>query len=247
VRDFLCCALCLPAHPDSPAAGRQAGAAFAERLDQGHDASCPWLGNACDPSVAQFPPLARPAALAGFKERLQALAGLDVLPPVAPAAYAVVERSHRRRVADQIAGCRGTARKASRCAEGAAAHLFAAVLLQNWRLLGDWRPTKSASRGLMCSCQEPSVHSAGRVCSSCWSTALQRSNPSGLDRAWAMVAPHVAKQPKTVPWAPTAHVPPRPPPRTALSRTRAPMLRSSAWPVRCLLARLIHPDTPSSG
>lgn len=147
----------------------------------------------------------------------------------------------------KTAGCSGTARKASRCAEGAAAHLFAAVLLQNWRLLGDWRPTKSASRGLMCSCQEPSVHSAGRVCSSCWSTALQRSNPSGLDRAWAMVAPHVAKQPKTVPWAPTAHVPPRPPPRTALPRTRAPMLRSSAWPVRCLPARLIHPDTPSSG
>lgn len=191
MRDFLCCALCLPAHPDSPAAGRQAGAAFAERLDQGHDASCPWLGNACDPSVAQFPPLARPAALAGFKERLQALAGLDVLPPVAPAAYAVVERSHRRRVADQIAGCRGTARKASRCAEGAAAHLFAAVLLQNWRLLGDWRPTKSASRGLMCSCQSRlcTLQVASAAAAGAWPCGgATRPAWTGLGRWWRLTS-----------------------------------------------------------
>ncbi len=247
MRDFLCCAHCLPAHPDSPAAGWQAGAAFAERLDQGHDASCPWLGNACDPSVAQFPPLARPAALAGFEERLQALAGLDVLPPVAPAAFAVVERSHRRRVADQnswlqrhskegVSLCRG------RCCAPVCCRAFAYLALAR-RLASNEVSFQRTDVQL----SEPSVHSAGRVCSSCWSMALRRSHPTGLDRAWAMVAPHVAKQPKTVPRAPTARVPPRPPPRTALPRTRAPMLRSSAWPVRCLPARLIHPDTPSSG
>ncbi|KAK9846448.1 hypothetical protein WJX81_004029 [Elliptochloris bilobata] len=80
----------------------RAGAVFAERLDQGHDASCPWLGNACDPSVAQFPPLARPVVLADFEERLRAIGGLVALPPVAPAAFAAVERSHRRSRLQQL-------------------------------------------------------------------------------------------------------------------------------------------------
>ena len=74
----------------------QAGAKLAERLDAGHEASCPWLGNACDASVAQFPPLARPPVLAGFQERAEALGRLDALPPIAPAAFAAVERGHRR-------------------------------------------------------------------------------------------------------------------------------------------------------
>lgn len=84
----------------------QAGVKFAERLDQGHEASCPWLGNACDPSVAQFPPLAQQVVLAGFTERLQAFGSLDVLPPIAPAASATMERSHRRCVIDFHLLCR---------------------------------------------------------------------------------------------------------------------------------------------
>ena len=85
-------------HTQSVVPVAQAAAKFAERLDTGHEASCPWLGNACDASVAQFPPLARPPVLAGFQERLAALGRLDALPPIAPAAYAAIERSHRRLV-----------------------------------------------------------------------------------------------------------------------------------------------------
>ncbi len=89
----------------------------------------------------------------------------------------------------KTAGCSGTARKASRCAEGAAAHLFAAVLLHIWRLLGDWRPTKSASRGLMCSCQSRlcTLQVASAAAAGAWPCGgATRPAWTGLGRWWRL-------------------------------------------------------------
>lgn len=123
----------IPENPNSA----QAGAKLAERLDAGHEANCPWLGNACDASVAQFPPLARTPVLAGFQERAVALGRLDALPPIAPAAIAAVERGHRRHASLLLCLCHNSQKLYVRNTQhmgqpGALDHCCLCLLAQHW-------------------------------------------------------------------------------------------------------------------
>lgn len=68
---------------------------FPSRLVSCHAAECPWrTGPACDlESLAQFPPLTREAAEAGFSAREAAALALDALPPLSRASYDVPARA----------------------------------------------------------------------------------------------------------------------------------------------------------
>ncbi|CAL8460907.1 g438 [Coccomyxa elongata] len=74
------------------------GREFLERLASAHDTGCPWRTSACDPSLAQFPPLDRSVVAADFAAREKAVGRLNVLPPIAEDAYARINAVRRSRL-----------------------------------------------------------------------------------------------------------------------------------------------------
>nr|DAD35221.1 TPA_asm: hypothetical protein HUJ06_005861 [Nelumbo nucifera] len=64
----------------------KAAAVFSLKLDNGHKLLCPWIDNACDEAVAQFPPTAAPALVDGYRKRSRALLGLSALPVISSSA-----------------------------------------------------------------------------------------------------------------------------------------------------------------
>ena len=60
-----------------------------------HDSACPWRRSVCDPSVAQFVPLATEVVLSGFQARCGALCELDRLPPLASLSEQHLSATHR--------------------------------------------------------------------------------------------------------------------------------------------------------
>ncbi|EIE22030.1 zf-C3HC-domain-containing protein [Coccomyxa subellipsoidea C-169] len=102
--DMLSCEFCrarlsLPLPPTLPPEEiREIGREFSARLASAHDSGCPWRTAACDPSLAQFPPLDRSVVAAGFADRATALGRLNVLPPVSEDAYARINTARRSRL-----------------------------------------------------------------------------------------------------------------------------------------------------
>ncbi|KAI3885177.1 hypothetical protein MKW98_002569 [Papaver atlanticum] len=64
----------------------KAAAVFSLKLDSGHKLLCPWIDNACEERLAQFPPTTPPALADGYKERSSALLRLSALPKVSSSA-----------------------------------------------------------------------------------------------------------------------------------------------------------------
>ncbi|XP_068637157.1 uncharacterized protein [Aristolochia californica] len=64
----------------------KAAAVFSLKLDSGHKLLCPWIDNACDETLALFPPTPAPALVEGYKERSSALIRVSALPVISPAA-----------------------------------------------------------------------------------------------------------------------------------------------------------------
>ncbi|KAJ4973739.1 hypothetical protein NE237_006913 [Protea cynaroides] len=62
----------------------KAAAVFSLKLDNGHKQLCPWIDNACDETLAQFPPTPPPALVDAYRERSSALLELSSLPMIAP-------------------------------------------------------------------------------------------------------------------------------------------------------------------
>lgn len=60
----------------------KAAAVFSLKLDNGHKLLCPWIDNACDESLASFPPSSPQVLVEGFKERFHALLQLTTLPVI---------------------------------------------------------------------------------------------------------------------------------------------------------------------
>ncbi|KAK8943866.1 hypothetical protein KSP40_PGU020917 [Platanthera guangdongensis] len=60
----------------------KAAAVFSLKLDNGHKPLCPWINNACDESLAYFPPSPPQALIEGFRERSHALLRLTTLPVI---------------------------------------------------------------------------------------------------------------------------------------------------------------------
>lgn len=59
---------------------------FSLKLDNGHKLLCPWMDNACDETLAQFPPSTVQGLVDGYKERSSALLQLVALPFISSAA-----------------------------------------------------------------------------------------------------------------------------------------------------------------
>ncbi|XP_047306807.1 uncharacterized protein LOC124910234 [Impatiens glandulifera] len=57
-------------------------AEFAKQLDAGHKTTCPWRGNSCAESLAQFPPAPPSALIGGYKDRCDGLLQFSSLPVV---------------------------------------------------------------------------------------------------------------------------------------------------------------------
>ncbi|KAI5068988.1 hypothetical protein GOP47_0015289 [Adiantum capillus-veneris] len=57
-----------------------AAASFSEKLEAGHMSLCPWKGNACSETLAQFPPTPVEVLVDGFQDRCDALYQLLALP-----------------------------------------------------------------------------------------------------------------------------------------------------------------------
>ncbi|KAI4335826.1 hypothetical protein L6164_014435 [Bauhinia variegata] len=63
------------------------------KLDNGHKLLCPWINNACDETVAQFPPTSPPVLIADFKRRCSALLQLSALPRILSSAIECMKSS----------------------------------------------------------------------------------------------------------------------------------------------------------
>ncbi|XP_043714412.1 uncharacterized protein LOC122662749 isoform X2 [Telopea speciosissima] len=62
----------------------KAAAVFSLKLDNGHKQLCPWIDNACDETLAQFPPMPLAALVDAYQERSSALLRLSALPMISP-------------------------------------------------------------------------------------------------------------------------------------------------------------------
>ncbi|KAI4319188.1 hypothetical protein MLD38_032818 [Melastoma candidum] len=68
----------------------KAALVFSLKLDNGHKLHCPWIDNACDESLARFPPTPVPVLVDGFKQRSSALVHLRALPIISSAAVSLM-------------------------------------------------------------------------------------------------------------------------------------------------------------
>ncbi|XP_034711315.1 uncharacterized protein LOC117933853 isoform X2 [Vitis riparia] len=64
----------------------KAALVFSLKLDNGHRLLCPWINNACDEELAQFPPATVQDLIDGYRERASALLKLTALPSISSAA-----------------------------------------------------------------------------------------------------------------------------------------------------------------
>lgn len=64
----------------------KAAAVFSLKLDSGHKLLCPWINNACDETLALFPPTPATTLAAGYRERCRALLRLLALPVISSSA-----------------------------------------------------------------------------------------------------------------------------------------------------------------
>ncbi|XP_057951646.1 uncharacterized protein LOC131146231 [Malania oleifera] len=64
----------------------KAALVFSLKLDNGHKLLCPWIDNACDETLAQFPPTSVPILVDGYRQRSSGLLKLSALPLISSSA-----------------------------------------------------------------------------------------------------------------------------------------------------------------
>ncbi|KAL5709327.1 hypothetical protein ACHQM5_020031 [Ranunculus cassubicifolius] len=64
----------------------KAAVVFSLKLDNGHKLLCPWIDNACDESLAQFPPTPDPSLIDSYRKRFSSLLQLSALPVISSSA-----------------------------------------------------------------------------------------------------------------------------------------------------------------
>lgn len=64
----------------------KAALVFSLKLDNGHKLLCPWINNACDENLAQFPPSTPQVLVDQFRERSSLLVQLLALPVISSSA-----------------------------------------------------------------------------------------------------------------------------------------------------------------
>ncbi|KAG8364821.1 hypothetical protein BUALT_Bualt18G0038500 [Buddleja alternifolia] len=76
----------VPSATWTPSQADDAGENFAMKLEEGHEVTCPWIGNCCAESLVQFPPTPPSALIGGYKDRCDGLLQFPSLPVVAVSA-----------------------------------------------------------------------------------------------------------------------------------------------------------------
>lgn len=64
----------------------KAALVFSLKLDNGHKLLCPWIDNACDETLARFPPMTPPVLVDKYRERCSALLEISALPVISSSA-----------------------------------------------------------------------------------------------------------------------------------------------------------------
>lgn len=64
----------------------KAALVFSLKLDSGHKLLCPWVDNACDEKLVQFPPMSSTDLVANYQKRFSMLLQLSALPLISSSA-----------------------------------------------------------------------------------------------------------------------------------------------------------------
>eukprot|EP00884_Botryococcus_braunii_P008429 jgi/Botrbrau1/17588/Bobra.0166s0030.1 len=104
--DIISCEICggslrltIPQHA-TPEEQAELAKQFIPKLSTAHDTLCPWRNSECDPSLGQYPAKSRQVTETEFQERFEKLGQLNCLPPIADAAYAAIQATHKGRLAE---------------------------------------------------------------------------------------------------------------------------------------------------
>lgn len=83
----------------------KAALVFSLKLDNGHKLLCPWIDNACDEMLGQFPPTPHPVLVDKFRERCSALLQLLALPLISSSAIDCMRVPELEQFLDQSVEC----------------------------------------------------------------------------------------------------------------------------------------------
>ncbi|XP_022137337.1 uncharacterized protein LOC111008821 isoform X2 [Momordica charantia] len=79
----------------------KAALVFSLKLDNGHKLLCPWIDNACDEALAEFPPTPPPILVNRFRERCSMLLHLSALPVISSSFLKWMKSSHLKQFLEE--------------------------------------------------------------------------------------------------------------------------------------------------
>lgn len=80
----------------------KAALVFSLKLDNGHKLLCPWIDNACDEALADFPPTPAPILVNKFRERCSMLLHLSALPVISSSFLKWMKSSHLKQFLEEL-------------------------------------------------------------------------------------------------------------------------------------------------
>ncbi|CAK9312187.1 unnamed protein product [Citrullus colocynthis] len=80
----------------------KAALVFSLKLDNGHKLLCPWIDNACDEALADFPPTPPPILVNKFRERYSMLLHLSALPVISSSFLKWMKSSHLKQFLEEL-------------------------------------------------------------------------------------------------------------------------------------------------
>lgn len=85
-----------------PLSVEKAALVFSLKLDNGHKLLCPWIDNACDEALADFPPTPPPILVNKFRERYSMLLHLSALPVISSSFLKWMKSSHLKQFLEEL-------------------------------------------------------------------------------------------------------------------------------------------------
>ncbi|KAE8652536.1 uncharacterized protein LOC101206120 isoform X2 [Cucumis sativus] len=80
----------------------KAALVFSLKLDNGHKLLCPWIDNACDEALADFPPTPPPVLVNKFRERYSMLLQLSALPVISSSFLKWMNSPHLKQFIEEL-------------------------------------------------------------------------------------------------------------------------------------------------
>lgn len=85
-----------------PPSVEKAALVFSLKLDNGHKLLCPWIDNACDEALANFPPTPPPTLVNKFRERCSMLLHLSALPAISSSFVKWMKSHHLKKFLEEL-------------------------------------------------------------------------------------------------------------------------------------------------